>query len=129
MFSVRTLLLAEDIVRDAASNTVTVFKLIEQIAAESFPVTIPKAMLYVLFDDAEGIASEQTVLIKFSRNDQEVNSALFSFNFKERVCSRLIIDLGELSFPEAGDAQFAIYTTDGDLLQAYKLTLALRGFS
>lgn len=129
MFKVRTILLAEDIVRDTASNTVTAVKLIEQITAESFPVTISKAVLYVLFDSTEATDLEQTVLINFSHNGHELDRASFHFSFKNHASSRLIIDFGVLTFKEAGDAQFSVYTTTGELLQIYNLNLSLRVLS
>lgn len=129
MLNIRTILLAEDVVRDTVTNTVSVFKLIEQITAEGYPINIPKAWLYILVDRQESDNSEQKLNIKFSHNKRLIEQATVNISFKGQNAARVMVNLGALEFPEPGDAQFAVYDEQELLLKEYLVNLSVRDTS
>lgn len=82
---------AESIVRDAETNTVSVFNVLEEIGAPTFPLTIPKlSVLFILergADDPETIECVVTLTLK----ENELGGISGPVEFRGTLATRLIV--------------------------------------
>src|SRR5688572_5906055 len=82
---------AEAIIRDAETNTISVFSIIEEISAASFPIGIPKLSTLFLLERDQGDPEHIDAIILLSLNDKEIGQATIHSNFEGKLRTRLIL--------------------------------------
>jgi hypothetical protein len=93
---------AESVVRDAETNAVSVFNILEEIGASMFPVTVPKlSALFLLergMDDPEVLEWDMTL----SLGENELGSLVGPVDFQGARLTRLIMVIQGVVLPEPG---------------------------
>ncbi len=106
---------AESIVRDAATNHVSVFNIIEEINTPTFPVAIQKlSSLFYLVKDEED-ASVNELSIRFIINGEEINRFPIHSDFQNKLKTRVIVNLQGLVIPGPGRLHAILFLKDEEI--------------
>lgn len=108
MIFVKLAIAAESIVRDAETNTVSIFKVLEEIATPGFPLVIPTMMVvFVLERDSDDADPQNPALVIWS-GGEETSRTSISVQFKGKPRTRAFVRLNGLTVPGPGDLKFAL---------------------
>ncbi len=106
---------AESVVRDAETNAVSVFNILEEIGASMFPVTVPKlSTLFLLergVDDPEVLECAMTL----SLGENELGSFVGPVDFQGERLTRLIIVIQGVVLPEPGTLTTSLLSNGQEL--------------
>lgn len=110
MYTCHLAVLADNVIRDAVRNTITIVDLLEDVIVESFPIVFPRIIaLWILerdLDDPEEFTGE----LIFQLDANELNKFAVGGNFKGKSRTRLIMTIGAFPLPNAGNliAKFVV---------------------
>ena len=99
---------AESVVRDAQSNNVSVFNIIEAFGSASFPAILPRLAILFMLTREEGDPAQYALSLRISQGDHGEDTFPVDCNFAEHRRSRSIIQLGGLAVRGAGRIRFVL---------------------
>lgn len=102
MLRVKYALCAEGIVRDATTNSITAYNILEEVNAIGFPVVMPRLAIVVAVERESTDSSQQSARLRITLGDHELLSHALSLDFQEKLINRAIISLQGLVIPAAG---------------------------
>lgn len=102
MLRVKYALCAEGIVRDAATNSITAYNILEEVNAIGFPVVMPRLAIVVVVERGATDSAKQNARLRITLGDHELFSHELGLDFQEKFVSRAIISLQGLVIPAAG---------------------------
>jgi len=109
----RLCIIAENVVRDAETNNISVINIIEELHAQGFPLFAPKVVFFVLWEreltDPPIYHSEVIVTI----NEQRLHTGPVEIDFREGRRHRSIITILGLVIPQPGQLTFSLRVQDG----------------
>lgn len=99
---------AESVVRDAQSNNISVFNILEAFAANAFPAVFARlAVLFMLTRD-EGDPAQFPLMLRITQGDHGEDAFPVDCNFAEHRRTRSIVQLGGLAVRGAGQIRFLL---------------------
>jgi hypothetical protein len=98
-----TIICSEGIIRDGDSNQITLYNLVEEINAISFPVFIHKFSIFLLVEKEESDPENSNIILKILNNERELFTQSIKTDFKGKKRMRTNIHLGGLAVFEVGD--------------------------
>ncbi len=106
---------------DRVSNNLSVFNIIEDIAAQSFPFAIPKITVTVLLSREDTDPNDYEGTVTVLNNTQTLHSFKIPMRFEDKLHSRLNIQLGGLPVSSPGMLSFKLHVEPGDLHVEYSI--------
>ena len=107
MYSSKLMLCAEGVVRDAESNTVSVYNIFEEISSATFPVIIPKMfMLLITQRDPAQDPPGPAASIRIQLDNDLLDETDVQVNFQEKSRNRFILGVGGLVITRPGRLRF-----------------------
>jgi hypothetical protein len=108
MLGCRLAICAEAVVRDAATNAVSVFNIIEEISSQTFPRALPKlSCLFLLHRDANDDPLYNG-LVRIIDNGVETTAIPLEIDFKDKLVNRNIVVLGGLPISGPGELRVSL---------------------
>src|SRR5881394_1281092 len=106
-------LVAQGIIRDAQTNNISAFNILESITAEGMPVFIPNLAFFVLWERQpdEGPIHEATLNVRLDHN--VLVSVGARVDFQTFVRARSINQLAGLVLPTTGELVFEMLIQNG----------------
>ena len=108
MITSRLMFCAEGAVRDAQSNTISVFNISEEIQAGNFPAFVPRTAVVVFLERENGDPGQVNLTLTISLGEETLNSFPVAIDFAEKLRNRLITDIRGLPVPGPGTLTFAL---------------------
>lgn len=125
MLSLKYAFCAEAVVRDAASNSLSVFNILEEVNAIGFPVVVPRLTIVAAVQREAADAPDQPASLRLTLGDLELFSHDFTLNFRDRLLNRAILALQGVVIPAPGTLRIQFKTTD--VLHMLDLPIATLG--
>lgn len=101
-------IVANDVVRDAETNSISVFNIFEGLQAEGFPILLQNVCFFTLWERSEDEKEEHDATFKLSIGTKELQSHTGILNFQGKKRVRHIIRLQGLILPEPGILCFSL---------------------
>jgi hypothetical protein len=100
------------VVRDAETNSMSVFNILEGVTAVGIPLLIQNMSFFVLWQREE--ADERRIEGTFTAaiGDQELSQVRVDLDFGENIRNRTVVNLNGLVIPRPGTLRFRIVLTN-----------------
>jgi len=115
-------LCANGVVRDAETNNISIFNLIERISAASFPFFIPHIAFFNLLEKDAGDESILNAIVRVKNNDQIIFSFPVRADFQTSERNRCTVNLEGLTVSSAGQLIFELLVAD-NLIGSYEIKI------
>ncbi|MFZ0970569.1 MAG: hypothetical protein WCC76_06880 [Candidatus Acidiferrales bacterium] len=113
MMRVKTCFAALAVVRDAETNSMSAFNILEAITAVGLPFFMQNASFLVLWerdaDDPQRVAGRLTIAV----GNQELSASAVNVDFEANLRNRTVINVNGLIVPSAGHLSFRIVLENG----------------
>lgn len=108
MLSCRLIACAEDALRDADNNQLSMIRLVEAISASSWPLLIPRLCLCVLFDRSPEDPPRFTCIVHWSLGAVDLFRREIVLDFGSALRHRALVHLRDLVLPGEGLLQVTV---------------------
>src|SRR5690349_1315053 len=105
-------LVAQGITRDADSDTISIYNILEGVAAEGFPLFVGHLSFFCLLEKTANEPNEYTGIFSISLGGTELASQPVPLNFGGRQRNRVIIRIPGTVLPNPGDLVFRLVIPD-----------------
>lgn len=124
MIQLKLAVCAESVVRDAETNTVSVFNIIEDISTSSFPVGIPKLSALFMLERSARDPERVDCLVTLTRDDQEIGRVTIEGDFGGKLRTRVILFAQGVIIDEPGILTIAL-TVSGEAMGAWHIPVRM----
>ena len=115
-------LCAEGSSTDIQSNLLSIFNVLEEVSAKSFPVVLSKATLCFLAEKGENSADTYPAVIKISQQGEEDVLLNFELDFKGKPRVRTSVELVGFAVKKSGRLEFSLEVS-GEKLAMWPLNV------
>ena len=120
MIRPRLLLCAEGVVRDAQTNTISVFNILEQLRFPSFPAAFPRFWVLSVLERDDDDPEEITTTLRIAIGEQIILEHNLDVSFQGQKRTRNIVAFGALPLPQPGVLNVSV-SLDDRLLHQYEI--------
>ena len=123
---VEKILCGENVIRDIESGQITIYNLLDDITAISYPFLIPKFSIYFFCEREDVEDATQSVNLKIFNNESQLFHDKIQINFKDKIRNRAVVKFGGLAIPASGFLIVRISNSADDaILNETKIILSL----
>lgn len=103
MITTRYALCASRVIRDASEERISVVDLMEDIAAQAFPIVIPKlSFVWCLKRESNNDPAQFPGLVTIRLDNEQLFQHPININFQTTLINRQIVAVGGLAIPRPG---------------------------
>ena len=113
---------ADGIVRDAISNNISAYNILETISSPGFPLFIQRIFFFCLLSRDEGESNDYELNLKVLNNDTEIMDIPVKAQFKNKPRNRQIVEIGGIAIPTSGNLTFILYHR-GSVICSYSIEI------
>lgn len=113
-------------IRDAETNNISVFNIMEEISAAGVPFFIQKLHIVAFLQRESGDTPNATVTLEITIGDQILHSQPVDLAFGDKLRTRLLAELNGFVISQPGDMMFAL-KLDGAVLNSWQVKVETRG--
>lgn len=117
---VKVAVCVETVVRDAETNSISVFGIIEEFRSAGFPAIVPKFSTLIIVEGDETDPNEFTCQVEFTLNGTRFGSGTVNSSFNDSLRSRVMIVANALPLSEVG-MFVATWTINGQTVASYRI--------
>ena len=103
---------AESVVRDAETNTMSVFNIIEDISTSAFPVGMPKLSALFILERSERDPEQVDCVVAVTMGEQEIGRVPIEGNFEGKLLTRVILVVQGIIIEKPGLLTIALSVND-----------------
>lgn len=119
MYRSNLLLLAESVVRDADTNSVSVFGIMDSIVAAGFPLFIQRAAILLLLERVAEDSATADFVVKVTLGDHELATVKATVEFLDKLLNRTIVRINGFVVPSEGTLRVDLYR-DSEVLATFR---------
>jgi hypothetical protein len=108
MITSRLMFCSHGAVRDAETNTISVFSIWEEMQAATFPLFIQRFFVVAFLAREQGDGAQSRLTLNISLGDQLLNTFPIAVDFGDKLKSRLITEVNGLPIPGPGTLRFEV---------------------
>ena len=105
---IKYFIVAESVLHDARSNSISAVNILEELLAFSFPIAIPKLSVIAALERSSDEPEKPECRVKCTFNGAEVFNNSIEVDFQGLLRTRAILDFQGLPVLEAGQLEFSI---------------------
>ena len=114
------MLCADRVIRDAATNSISVINILEEITPEGLPLFIPRVMIFALLHrDKEEDPSQIKCTLRIGIGDNKLLERELDIDFQDKGRNRMIINIGGLVISTSGMLEISLFLEER-LLNQFK---------
>jgi hypothetical protein len=117
---------SEAVSRDAETNTISIFTIFENFNSPSFPLLIPKLVVFNLFERVSDDPQIFDCTVRVLINELQLHEVPIRINFEDKMKSRTILTVGGLLIPNPGILTFN-FIHDTRTIAQYKIEVINTG--
>jgi hypothetical protein len=106
-------LVAVAVLRDAETNQISVFSIMEQLSAAGIPFYLPNASFYALWHREASDPTEKKGVFTVSINGSALHTGEIALSFGDALLNRTLINVNGIVIPQAGRLRFLADFGDG----------------
>lgn len=125
MIKCQLCLLARGVIRDAETNSISVFRIIEEFRSSNFPIFVHELAFFASFirDDDDPTSMDNTLRLRIE--DVVLIPIPVTSNFEDKKANRLIVSINALLLPQPGLFTAELQSQDGTIIAHYEVRLSL----
>lgn len=123
MLSSSLCLLARGVIRDAETETISVFSIFENVTTEGFPFLIQELALLVFWHIDEEDPDVHQIEFRIFNNDDLLYEGEKRLDFDGTQTNRSITRINGLTVQNPGVLRFVLQEQDGDARAEYEITV------
>ena len=100
---------------DVRRNTISVFHILEELAAPAFPIVIQALSIVAMLELDENEPADPRVLLRILLGDQQLFEGPFQADFRVRRKARALADFNGLVIPAPGVLNVLLHAGDRDI--------------
>jgi hypothetical protein len=108
MIESKLALCGESIVRDAETNAISVFNIIEELGATQFPAAVPKLSSLFVLQRQLNDPQQYEGSVTFSLDDEELGKMPITVDFEDRHATRVIVVIQGILIEHSGTFTVAL---------------------
>jgi len=108
MLQSKIALIAQSVVRDAQTNQISIFNVIEGIIAQNFPLYMQNVSFFILWEREDGDQQDYHGTVEITLNGHLLLEHGIDLNFGQSVHNRTIFNLNGFLIPEIGKLKFVL---------------------
>jgi len=108
---------AEGVVRDAETNSVSVFNILEGVAAVGFPFFMQKLGFFALWEREAADGAETQGIFTAAIGNEQLSTVNLNINFGDKFRHRTIVNINGLVVPHVGDLHFRVQLAGGPVAE------------
>jgi len=113
MIRSRMCVLAENVVRDADTNTISIFGIVEEMRAQGFPLFVHKIAFFILWERELTDPPRYEAQFSVTLNEQTVHTLAINIEFREGTrLNRSIVNVNGLVLTQPGQLTFRVTIPD-----------------
>ncbi len=116
-------LAAKGIVRDADSNSMSIFHIIEEIGGRGLPIIFPELAVLAMWKKAPRERKKSQVEFKVLNNSKVIFEGPVTIDFKEKKAHRTTVKIAPLVINEQGTLSFQ-FIKSGKTLGKYEIVVS-----
>ena len=109
MIRSKLMLCAESIVVDARTNNVSVFNIMDELSAESFPIFLQRFTVLTVLERDDDNDSTIECFLRITLADEEILNQAFDINFQDKKRTRNIVTLGGMTVLRPGTLEVSFW--------------------
>ena len=123
--NIQQILCGENIIRDSENGQVTVYNLLDDISASSYPLLIPKFAIYFFVERDSKEDEVQKINLKIFNNESPLFHDQIQINFNGKLRNRAVIKFNGLAVPSDGLLIIRVSNLKDEVLNECKIILTL----
>ncbi len=108
MIEAKVFLCADSAVIDARSNSVSLFQIIEQVNAASFPTILPRVTVFSLLLREATDPSDVQLQLQVHCGNQQIFSGPMTANFAQRLQAKSVVEMHGFVVPTPATLRFVL---------------------
>jgi hypothetical protein len=104
---------AEVVVRDGESNSLTLVNLIEEVRPQGFPILVPRLTIVVVLERSVGDPQDTNGRLVVTVGDAELVTVPMNVSFQERPRLRVITNFAGFVIPSPGTLRISVFVPAG----------------
>ena len=116
----RILLCAEGVLRDAKTNNISIYNILEEYNSPWFPIFAHKLFVFGLLEREPDEEQEAEFNIKIENNEKIIQETQFKVNFQDKYRNRFILEIEGIVVERPGNLTISA-VKDGITLGSYKI--------
>ncbi len=115
MIKPKLMLCADAVIRDAETNAISIFNIIEEIGAEALPLLIPRFVVYNLLERDDDDPVKVAATLRLTIDDESLFEQGITLNFQDKKRNRSIFTLHGLALFRPGILKVSLSVEDHEL--------------
>ena len=91
MVRLRLAFIAETVIRDAATNVISAFNIVDELSSHGYPLLVPKLAAVVVLARDAGDADEHALLLRVTIDGKQINEFSLAMKFQGVMVTRGIM--------------------------------------
>jgi hypothetical protein len=116
-------LAAENVVRDATSNSISVFNILEGVSGNGFPLLVQRTAFLTVWERERVDPQDYAGRFAVSLGGTELIARNVSVNFRDKLRNRSILTVNGLVIPQPGTLVFSL-TISSDVVARYAVEVS-----
>jgi hypothetical protein len=123
MLTVRLAACAQEIIRDAASNNISLINIYEGLTAQGFPVVFPKFAALIILDREDGDPTHYDGQFEIVLGENRLLTGTMAVNFEDKLRTRQMINVAGMVVEAPGRLAFHFWTEGREVDIAYHVDI------
>lgn len=112
MITCKLAVCAESVVRDAETNAVSVFNIVEAAQGKGFPLVVPRLSCLFILTREDSDPTDYSGSMRIAAGTREIAQYPISVNFQDSCLNRSIVVIEGLVVPGPGPVQVSLWLRD-----------------
>jgi len=125
----RTFLVSDLAAVDKRTNTLSIFNIIGELNAESFPVIVPRLTVVMVFERKENEEEKQGVVLRIKQSGHKLFEAQITLDFQGKLVARSIVEIRALMVERSEPLVFQLLRNGRQIATYPVLLLAKAGIA
>ena len=125
----RTFLVSDLAAVDKRTNTLSIFNIIGELNAESFPVIVPRLTVVMVFERKENEEEKQGVVLRIKQLGHKLFEAQITLDFQGKLVARSIVEIRALMVERSEPLVFQLLRNGRQIATYPVLLLAKAGIA
>ena len=121
-----TMIVAENIIQDVDTKRISLVNIIEDVASEGLPLTIPQLCILLITEREKNDDTEYEFGLTIKLDDTILATSKPKAYFRDSIRHNLKITILGFIIPKPGRVEFIFYKEDGEILGEYGFNVTLR---
>lgn len=113
MINTKICIVAEGVIRDVQTNSISIYNILEGLTAQGFPLFIQKITFFTLWEKEQNDPEQYNTTFTIELDEEPLMSQSIDIDFQGRLRNRSMVSINGLVVPKPGNLLFSMKLVDG----------------